>query len=55
MSDAHASAFYCPYCGEENLRPVPEPHGAWRCSDCLRTFAVTLIGIGVPPTQEART
>ncbi|MDQ4094281.1 MAG: Insertion element protein [Actinomycetota bacterium] len=55
MSDARASAFFCPYCGEEDLRPVPEPHGAWRCADCLRTFAVKLIGVGVPPTQEVRT
>jgi ribosomal protein L37AE/L43A len=43
-----AVPFYCPYCGEEDLRPVEEPHGAWRCAGCLRTFAVKLVGIGVP-------
>lgn len=37
--------FYCPYCAEENLRPEPEPHGAWRCEDCLRVFVVKFVGI----------
>jgi ribosomal protein L37AE/L43A len=48
MSTERAVPFYCPYCGEEDLRPVEEPHGAWRCAGCLRTFAVKLVGIGVP-------
>jgi ribosomal protein L37AE/L43A len=43
-----AAVFFCPYCAEEDLRPVPEPHGAWRCAACLRTFVVTLVGVGVP-------
>ncbi len=42
-----AVPFYCPYCGDEDLRPVEEPHGAWRCAACLRTFALKFIGIGV--------
>ena len=42
-----AVPFYCPYCGDEDLRPVEEPHGAWRCASCLRAFAVKLIGVGV--------
>ena len=48
MSTERAVPFYCPYCGEEDLLPVEEPHGAWRCAGCLRTFAVKLVGIGVP-------
>jgi ribosomal protein L37AE/L43A len=43
-----AALFYCPYCGEEDLRPVEQPHGAWQCAGCLRRFAVTLVGIGIP-------
>ncbi len=43
-----AVPFYCPYCGEEDLRPVEQPHGAWHCAGCLRTFAVTLVAIGIP-------
>ena len=43
---------YCPYCGEQDLRPreeTPEtPPGAWECADCRSTFVVT------PVRQEAR-
>lgn len=46
-----AAVFHCPYCAEEDLRPVPEPHGAWRCAACLRTFVVKLVGIGAPPAR----
>src|SRR5256885_7550591 len=26
-----AAPFYCPYCGDEDLRPFGERHGEWRC------------------------
>lgn len=32
---------YCPYCGEQDLRPEPEPAGAWTCADCRVTFVVS--------------
>jgi transcription elongation factor Elf1 len=52
-----AVPFYCPYCGEEDLRPAEQtekvPHGAWYCGSCLRTFAVKMIGIGVPDVRVA--
>ncbi len=32
---------YCPYCGEQDLRPRDEPDGAWECADCRSTFVVT--------------
>lgn len=35
----------CPYCGEEDLRPREEPHGAWLCLACRRVFSVTLAGL----------
>ena len=51
-----AVPFYCPYCGEEDLRPAEQtervPHGAWYCASCLRTFAVKMIGIGIPEVSE---
>jgi hypothetical protein len=51
-----AVPFYCPYCGEEDLRPAEQtervPHGAWYCAACLRTFALKMIGIGVPDVRE---
>jgi hypothetical protein len=43
-----AVPFYCPYCGEEDLRPSEAAHGAWWCSSCLRTFTLKMLGIGVP-------
>lgn len=38
-----AVPFYCPYCGEEDLRP--EENGGWLCTSCRRAFAVTLNGL----------
>ena len=38
-------AQYCPYCGETNLWPHEDSHGAWSCRDCNRVFAVRFIGI----------
>jgi ribosomal protein L37AE/L43A len=44
MSDSpRASAiYYCPFCAEEDLRPVEEPQGAWECRACARVFTVSL-------------
>jgi transposase-like protein len=51
-----AVPFYCPYCGEEDLRPAEQtdrvPHGSWYCPSCLRTFAVKMIGIGIPEVSR---
>jgi hypothetical protein len=45
MTEGRAPAQYCPYCGETNLWPHEDSHGAWSCRDCLRVFAVRFIGI----------
>jgi len=45
MTETRAPAQYCPYCGETNLWPHEDSHGAWSCGDCLRVFAVRFIGI----------
>jgi len=45
MTETRAPAQYCPYCGETNLWPHEDSHGAWSCHDCLRVFAVRFIGI----------
>jgi ribosomal protein L37AE/L43A len=37
--------FHCPYCGETDLRPVPE--GRWHCRACLRHFSVSYHGTGI--------
>lgn len=53
MSDRMAP-FYCPYCGDENLRPSEAGHGAWECHCCIRVFKVTFMGLHMPqsPTRE---
>lgn len=56
MSENRAPAQYCPYCGETNLWPHEESHGAWTCRDCNRVFAVRFIGIArrsAPPVTPA--
>ncbi len=45
MSESRAPANYCPYCGETNLWPHEESHGAWSCRDCRRVFAVRFVGL----------
>jgi ribosomal protein L37AE/L43A len=49
-----AVPFYCPYCGDEDLRPdTQETH--WRCNSCTRTFQIRFAGIGVLPITSATT
>ncbi len=51
--EARATPFYCPYCGEETLRPFgDEPEGApgsdrgaWRCESCARAFSIRYRGL----------
>jgi ribosomal protein L37AE/L43A len=38
-----AALFYCPFCGEEDLRPA-EPEG-WLCVSCRRVFTVVFVGL----------
>ena len=53
MSDTRAAPLYCPYCGDEDLRPNEASHGAWECRSCIRVFSVKFIGLlpskGVTP------
>lgn len=46
MSSAmpRAVPFYCPYCGEQELRPV-DPAG-WGCDVCERTFTLDFVSVG---------
>jgi predicted RNA-binding Zn-ribbon protein involved in translation (DUF1610 family) len=42
-----AVPFFCPFCGEESIRPWGDDpdagHGQWRCEDCTRVFALRLV------------
>lgn len=42
-----ATPFYCPFCGDEDLRPVEDQHG-WLCGACRRVFTVNFLGIRLP-------
>jgi ribosomal protein L37AE/L43A len=44
-SGGAAPIYHCPFCAEEDLRPVPEPQGAWSCGACARVFTVGLVRV----------
>ncbi len=44
MSTPRAVPFYCPFCGEQELRP--DEDGRWRCEGCERVFRLELVGVG---------
>lgn len=44
-SESRAAPLYCPYCGEEDLRPSEEGHGTWECRGCARAFSVKFVGL----------
>jgi transposase-like protein len=44
---------HCPYCGDENLRPSEQGHGAWECHACLRAFSLKMLGMIARPTLGA--
>lgn len=44
MSD-RAVPFYCPFCGEEDLRPNEQGHDAWECASCNRAFRLAFLGL----------
>lgn len=41
-----AAPFYCPYCGEEDIRPNGQHHGQWACGACLRVWTLRYLGLG---------
>jgi transposase-like protein len=38
-----AVPFYCPFCGEQDIRPT-DPSG-WRCDSCGRSFELQVTAI----------
>jgi transposase-like protein len=40
-----AAPFYCPYCGETDIRPFGESHTEWNCRSCRRVFRVSYQGL----------
>ena len=37
--------FYCPYCGDQDLRPAGETGGSWECASCARAFTLRFTGV----------
>jgi ribosomal protein L37AE/L43A len=37
--------FFCPYCGEEELRPSGSKPGGWECRSCARGFELKFAGL----------
>ncbi|MFE1753668.1 hypothetical protein [Streptomyces anandii] len=61
-----AAPFYCPYCGEEDLRPGEQGWGspllersrelgggAWECGACNRAFQLKFLGLLARGFQRA--
>lgn len=41
-----AVPFYCPFCGEQDIRPDGAGANSWRCDSCERRFELTVTAIG---------
>ena len=57
-----AAPQYCPYCGDEDLRPEvlsedkPEAsHGVWLCRACARVFKLSFVGLSGLSSLSAST
>ena len=48
MSGERQVPFYCPYCGEEELRPSGADAGAWECLACARGFQLKFTAVMRP-------
>ena len=48
-----AVPFYCPFCGEQDIRPA-EPTG-YRCRVCERTWELSLVAVGPEPEAADET
>jgi ribosomal protein L37AE/L43A len=49
-STERAVPYYCPFCGDEDLRP--EEGGGWLCAGCRRTFSVKFHGLSLPEVSR---
>jgi hypothetical protein len=43
--EQRAAPQYCPYCGDEDLRPEASSRRAWNCRSCARVFEVSFVGL----------
>ena len=45
MTGERQVPFFCPYCGEEGLRPSGPDAGQWECAACARGFQLKFAGL----------
>lgn len=43
----HSVPFFCPYCGEEEIRPAEQDH-SFHCAVCERTWKLEFLGLRKP-------
>jgi transposase-like protein len=48
VTGERAVPYHCPYCAEEDLRPLGATPGAWHCRTCTRSFSVRYLGTADP-------
>jgi transposase-like protein len=53
MTGERQVPFYCPYCGEENLRPSGADAGGWECRSCARGFSLKFVAVLRPRPQDS--
>ena len=52
MTGERQVPFFCPYCGEENLRPAGPDAGGWRCDACARGFTLRFAAVSRPQPRD---
>ena len=52
MSGERQVPFFCPYCGEESLRPSGPQAGGWECGACARCFQLTFVSVLRPDAAD---
>jgi hypothetical protein len=45
MSDERQVPLFCPYCGDEALRPTGPDPGEWSCGSCARSFRLRFVDV----------
>ena len=48
MTGERQVPFFCPYCGEEDLRPAGAEAGEWECATCARSFRLAFVAVVRP-------
>ncbi len=53
-TEGRAFPVYCPFCGDEDLRPHGAEHGVWECRSCVRVFSLKFVGLLNPSSKGTK-